>query len=64
MVFAGVLWLSYGYQTDRQTASQAGRQTQTDRPTGRQPRRRRGREREREKVHGTWHQIDGMTLGA
>ena len=60
MVFAGVLWLSYG----RQTASQAGRQTQTDRPTGRQPRRRRGREREREKVHGTWHQIDGMTLGA
>jgi len=53
MVFAGVLWLSYGYQTDRQTdsqpARQAGRQTQTDRPTGRQPRRRRGRERERER---------------
>ena len=61
MVFAGLLWLSYGYQTDRQPASQAGRQawreaarqadrqTQTDRPTGRQPRRWRGREGERER---------------
>ena len=64
MVFAGVLWLSYGYQTDRQTARQADRHRQTDRRAGSHADGGGGREREREKVHGTWHQIDGMTLGA
>ena len=50
----------------RQTDSQPGRQTDTDRQTdGQAATQTEGEgEREREKVHGTWHQIDGMTLGA